>query len=197
MPVSKSKRKKGKSKGRRPLNGSLGAIFMPRFHIDNIEALITEAELACEIKLVRGECTYQDVASIRDILNMCTWSITYLDRITHQLSDDWVENQCKVFVAAQEAFHTFYMRGNAAGGVTDPTVRYIATGDECTRIRDGVIVAADVCHQLLRDSPIQFVKLFCRMKEFLGDHIGQKRIKFELDDLEHVIRRALNHGGRR
>lgn len=58
-------------------------------------------------------------------------------------------------------------------------------------------VAADVCHQMLRDRPIHFVKLFCRMKEFLGDHLGQKRIKFEIDDLEHVIRRALNHGGRR
>lgn len=195
MPVSKNKRKNGK--GKRRLNGSLGAIFMPNYHIDEIARLITEAELACEIKLVRGECVYQDVASIRDILNMCTWSITYLDRITHQLSPEWVENQCKVFMAAQEAFHTFYMRGNAAGGINDPTVRYIATGDECTRIRDGVLVAADVCHQMLRDRPIHFVKLFCRMKEFLGDHLGQKRIKFEIDDLEHVIRRALNHGGRR
>lgn len=189
MPKSKHRKKNGK----RPVKKNkemLSAIFIPQSDIDKVKSLFTQVELIAETKLHKGTCNFDDVAMIRDVLNMAAWSITYWGRMTKAvtLSEEWVEANADSFLKAQDAFHEFYQRGNELGGVDDPTVRYVCRGDELTAIKDGVLIAGDLCQQMLDESPIQFIRLFDAMKRFLRGK-GQGKLEFDGDKLAEQMKR--------
>ena len=48
-------------------------IWLPEEQINAIKNLFLHAEMIAEIKLVRGMCTYDDVACMRDTMNFCSW----------------------------------------------------------------------------------------------------------------------------
>lgn len=190
MPKSKHRVKKN---GKRPVKKNkemLSAIFLPKSDIDKVKSLFTQVELIAETKLQKGTCNFDDVAMIRDVFNMAAWSITYWGHMTKAvtLSEEWVEANADTFLKAQDAFHEFYQRGNELGGVDDPTVRYVCRGDELTAIKDGVLIAGDLCQQMLDDSPIQFIRLFDAMKRFLKGK-GQGKLEFDGDKLAEQMKR--------
>lgn len=192
MPKSKHRKN---SAGRRPVRKPktcYSMIFLPTEKIERIKNLFLEAEMIAEIKLVRGTCTYDDVACMRDTLNFCSWCSVYLYNITKTISDDWVEESYPKFCEAQTAFHTYYQRGIKAGALHNPDVRFVATGEESVKIRDGMIIAGDVCQQMLETAPKHFIRLFNAMKDFLSGR-GPGRLEFNSNELEQKIKHIL-HG---
>ena len=188
MPKSKHRLKKN---GKRPVKKNkecLSAIFVPPEDIEKLKSVFTDVELLTETKLHKGICTFDDVAQMRDVLNFCAWGTVYLAEICDTISEEWLEVNMPIFLKAQEAFHTFYGRGNAKGGVDDPTVRYVATGDELIAIKDGIAIGGDFCQQMLDEIPLQFLKLWFRMKSFLSDK-GAGKLEFDGDKLAQQIKR--------
>ena len=191
MPVSKPRVKKNGKRPTRKNKWMLDSIFLPEEKIKKVRELFTNVEMISETKLHRGVCNFDDVAMMRDVLNMCAWSSIYWAKVseTFKLSDEWIDENMPIFLKAQDAFHTFYSRGNSRGGIENPEIHYVATGDELTAIRDGIAVAGDLCQQMLNDSPIQFLRLFDAMKRFLR-HEGAGKLEFDGDKLAQSIRRS-------
>ena len=192
MPKSKHRKT---SSGRRPVHkpkACYSMIVLSQEKIEEIKNLFLGAEMTAEIKLVRGMCTYDDVACMRDTMNFCSWASVYLYNIAKTLSDDWINESYPRFCEAQQAFHTFYRRGIEAGGIDDPNVRFVATGDESVKIRDGMMIAADVCQQMLDTSPKHFIRLYNAMKDYLHGR-GPGRLEYDSRDLVPKIKRIL-HG---
>lgn len=190
MPKSKHRVKKN---GKRPVKKNkemLSAIFLPKEDIDKVKRIFTDVELIAETKLQRGLCNFDDVAMLRDVLNMCAWCSVYWAKVseTFKLTDEWIDANMPIFLKAQDAFHEFYKRGNDNGGVTNSSVRYVCRGDELTAIKDGVAFAGDLCQQMLDNSPIQFMRLFDAMKRFLC-HEGQGKLEFDGDKLAEQMKR--------
>lgn len=167
-------------------------IWLSKEKIDEIKRIFTNAEMIAEVKLVRGMCTYDDVAAMRDTMNFCSWCTVYLYNITKTLNDEWIEESYTKFLDAQDAFHTFYQRGIKAGALDNPEVRFVATGDESVKIRDGMLVAGDVCQQMLSTAPKHFIRLFCAMKDYLSGR-GPGRLEYNSNEIEQKIKRVL-HG---
>lgn len=118
MPKSKHRVKKN---GKRPVKKNkemLSAIFLPKSDIDKVKRIFTNVELIAETKLQRGLCNFDDVAMLRDVLNMCAWCSVYWAKVseTFKLTDEWIEANMPIFLKAQDAFHEFYKRGNDKGG---------------------------------------------------------------------------------
>lgn len=192
--MPKSKHRKNAS-GRRPVRkpkACYSMIFLPTEKIEQIKNLFLDAEMVAEIKLVRGMCNYDDVAAIRDTLNFCSWCSVYLYHIAKTINDDWVKESYPKFCEAQDAFHTFYQRGVQAGALDNPEVRFVATGEESVKIRDGMLVAGDVCQQMLSTAPKHFIRLFCAMKDYLAGR-GPGRLEFNSNEIEQKIKHVL-HG---
>lgn len=182
MPGNKKPRHKRKVKG------STCFLFIRQSDIDELKALLTNTELVVEMKLPTGQCTFADVALMRDVLNFCSWASLYKAQIAKDINPEWVEANREAFTKAQNAFTTFYARGNDKGGISDNTVRYVATGEELCALRDGIQIAADFWHQMLDETPIHVVKLFRAMKFFLEGK-GAGRLEFADDHLVEVMRK--------
>lgn len=192
MPKSKHRKN---SAGRRPVRKPktcYSMIFLPTEKIERIKNLFLEAEMIAEIKLVRGTCTYDDVACMRDTMNFCSWCSVYLYNITKTLNEDWIKDSYAKFLEAQDAFHTFYQRGIQAGALDNPEIRFVATGEESIKIRDGMLVAGDVCQQMLSTAPKHFIRLFCAMKDYLSGR-GPGRLEYNSNEIEQKIKHIL-HG---
>lgn len=166
-------------------------IWLPEEQITAIKNLFLHAEMVAEIKLVRGMCTYDDVACMRDTMNFCSWCSVYLYNITKTLNEDWIKDSYAIFLEAQDAFHTFYQRGIQAGALDNPEIRFVATGEKSVKIRDGMLVAGDVCQQMLTTSPKHFIRLFNAMKNYLEGR-GPGRIEFNSNELEQKIKHVLH-----
>lgn len=188
MPVSKKRKLKNGRKPVRKVKGFLDSIFMPQCRIDEIKSTFSQVELIAEVKLGTGGCTFDDVAKIRDVINACAWCATYKSSISKDLSDEWVEANWDIFLAGQEAFGTFYARGNLKGGIDDDSVRYVCTGEEFVKIRDAIAVAGDLCQQMLDKTPLTFNKLFSGMKTYVAD-MGVGKKEFDGDSLLKAMRR--------
>ena len=189
MPVSKSKRKCKNGKPVQKKNKTaISAIYLEKSGIEETRQLFEKAQLRCEMKIGTGECTFDDVALFRDCLNLSTWCLIYLDRVLQVVNDDWWQENEKTHQAACDAFHTFYARGNAKGGVRDQTVRYVATGTELTAIKDGLVVAGQIIDVMLDEHPQTFLSLYMGMKKFLKGR-GTGRLQFTAGDLEKAIRK--------
>ena len=192
MPKSKHRKN---AKGKKLVHKkkfTYSTIWLPEEQINAIKNLFLDAEMIAEIKLVRGMCTYDDVAIMRDTMNFCSWCSVYLYNITKTLNDEWIKDSYSVFLESQDAFHTFYQRGIKAGALDDPTVRFVATGEESVKIRDGMLVAGDVCQQMLDKAPKHFIRLFCAMKDYLAGR-GAGRLEYNSNEIEQRIKHAL-HG---
>lgn len=192
MPKSKHRKN---AKGKKLVHKkkfTYSTIWLPEEQINAIKNLFLHAEMVAEIKLVRGMCNYDDVAAMRDTLNFCSWASVYLHNITETINDVWVKESYPKFCEAQKAFHTFYRRGIEAGAIDDPNVRFVATGDESVKIRDGMLVAGDVCQQMLSTAPKHFIRLFCAMKDYLSGR-GPGRLEYNSNEIEQKIKRVL-HG---
>lgn len=187
MPKSKNKRKNGKATVQKNKR-ALSAIFLKQSAIDDVRQIFVEAQLKAEMKLGTGQCTFDDVALIRDCLNAGSWCLIYLDRITGDLNEEWFNSIQETFSKSKDAFHTFYWRGNNKGGVKDPTVRYVCTGDELTAIKDGVQVSCELIDDMLTNRPSIFLSLFFGMKKFLKGR-GTGRLEFTAAELEKAIRK--------
>lgn len=187
MPSSNNKRKNGKKVVRKNKK-ALSAIYLEQGAIDSVKQLFVEAQLRCELKLGTGQCTFDDVALFRDCLNISTWCIVYLDRILVCLNDEWWNANEAVYVKAKDAFHTFYWRGNSKGGTRDESVRYVATGEELTAIKDGLVLAGQIVDEMLENRPQIFMSMFVGMKKFLKGR-GTGRLEFTVADLEKAIRK--------
>ena len=166
-------------------------IWLPEKQITAIKNLFLHAEMVAEIKLVRGMCTYDDVACMLDTMNFCSWCSVYLYNITKTLNEDWIKDSYAIFLEAQDAFHTFYQRGIQAGALDNPEIRFVATGEKSVKIRDGMLVAGDVCQQMLTTSPKHFIRLFNAMKNYLEGR-GPGRIEFNSNELEQKIKHVLH-----
>ena len=186
MPKSKSRVKKNGKRPERKVKIVLPANFMPDHEREFLYNLFERVNLFAEVTLPMGRCTYKHATAIRDVINACVWSLTYLSG-NGLLADDWLDEQYPYVKELQNKFQTFYARGNAKGGMKDRSVRYVATGDELRAIRDGLIVANDgVCLEMIKTRPIIFKRLFLGMKEFL---LKDDKSEFEGDDLANAIKR--------
>lgn len=153
MPKSKHRKNAKGKKLQHKKKFTYSTIWLPEEQINAIKNLFLHAEMIAEIKLVRGMCDYDDVACMRDTMNFCSWCSVYLYNITKTLNEDWIEDSYKKFLEAQDAFHTFYQRGIKADAIDNPEIRFVATGEESVKIRDGMLVAGDVCQQMLSTAP--------------------------------------------
>lgn len=192
MPKSKHRKN---AKGKKLLHKkkfTYSTIWLPEEQINAIKNLFLHAEMVAEIKLVRGMCTYDDVACMRDTMNFCSWCSVYLYNITKTLNEDWIKDSYAKFLEAQDAFHTYYQRGIKAGAIENPDYRFVATGEESVKIRDGMLVAGDVCQQMLSTAPKHFIRLFCAMKDYLAGR-GPGRLEYNSNEIEQKIKRVL-HG---
>ena len=187
MPKSNNKRKNGKKVIQKPKK-AISAIYLEKAAIEEVRDLFEKAQLRCELKLGTGLCTFDDVALFRDCLNISTWCLIYLDRILKKLSDEWWSENEKVYEAAKDAFHTFYVRGNAQGGNKNEAIRYVATGTELTAIKDGLVLAGQIVDVMLDEHPQTFMSLYVGMKRFLKGR-GTGRLQFTASELEKAIRK--------
>ena len=186
MPVSKKRKLKNGKKPVRKAKGHLDSIFMPQWKIDNIKAQFSDISLLAEIKLGTGGCNFDDAAKIRDVINATAWVSTYKTMVSKDLSLEWVEENAQMFREGQDAFQSFYDRGNKLGGSKDPSVRYIATGDEFTKIKNIVMIGDYFISEMLEERPLTFCKLYDAMKQFLGEK-GLGRVHFDHKDILRIM----------
>lgn len=192
MPKSKHRKNAKGKKLQHKKKFTYSTIWLPEEQINAVKNLFLHAEMIAEIKLVRGMCDYDDVACMRDTMNFCSWCSVYLYNITQTLNEDWIKDSYAKFLEAQDAFHTFYQRGIQAGALDNPEIRFVATGEESVKIRDGMLVAGDVCQQMLSTAPKHFIRLFCAMKDYLAGR-GSGRLEYNSNEIEQKIKRVL-HG---
>lgn len=191
MPKSKSRRMKNGKPVAKKNKMAKSAIFLEKSAIQSVRNLYDKAQLKAEVTLGTGLCNFDDVAMIRDVINVATWCLIYLDRITMDLSPEWYEANQDTFEKGKDAFHSFYARGNAKGGVTDKSVRYVCTGEELTAIKDCVLVAGEIITEMIDNRPQKFVSLFKHMKEFLFSQGTGRRLIYTAADIEKVIRKQV------
>lgn len=191
MPKSKSRRKKNGKPVVKKNKMAKSAIFLEQAAIESVESLYNKAYLKAELTLGAGMCNFDDIALIRDVINVATWCLIYLDRITMDLSPEWYEANQDAFDKGKNAFHSLYSRGNEMGGVTDKSVRYVCTGEELTAIKECVSIAGQIIDEMITNRPQKFVALFQGMKRFLVSHRTGRRLIFTAADIEKVIRKQV------
>lgn len=188
MPVSKKRKLKNGRKASRNCHGHLSTLFMPQWRIDRVKERFSDISLIAELKLGTGACNYHDVSLLRDVINATAWVSMYRIHITKDLNPDWLDANSKLFSEGQDAFQTFYERGCKKGAAKDPTIRFVASGDEFTKIKDVVAIGYDFVREMLEEKPLTFCKLFDAMKQWLGEK-GFGRRGINEDDILKIMQR--------
>lgn len=138
MPVSKKKRKSGKTHGSRERTYFTMSTFNTE-KIGTIVDAIQRAELAVEMKLHKGDCTYNDLGAVRDVMDSAQIALLNRKCFDQSVVDEYVP----LFIKATEAIYAIAKRAQDRG-----LGSLIGTAEEIAAIRDSLIPSA----QLVRES---------------------------------------------
>lgn len=151
MPVSKKPRK-GRDHRRPPLS----ALWVTPKAIARLRQIFIDLNLHCLAKLHRGLMDKDDIACLRDAINLARIGI---------ISRTWIdfEDSAEAVGMVQrtaEAFESFYQRWIDTGKAT-------CTGDELRAFNDGIPVLIDFILDSLDVYPHRVLKEFWGMKQLV------------------------------
>lgn len=156
MPASKKPRKRYH---RKPVR----TMAVSQADIDNLQAMLTDIALRSEIKLPRGNATYEDVKLINVLLNHA---------MTGVLSREWLDvterdNACRMIDAGGEALRNMVKKAHQRARETGKAPRYVCTAAELNLIRDGVALARQFLSDSYEVAPNRTIREYYAMRTLI------------------------------
>lgn len=143
MPRSVNKRKNGKVKKSVPKTYFVMSTFNKK-SIATIVDAITSAEVAVEMKLHRGKCSYNDLGAVREVSDAA--QIALLNRDC--FSDETVDEFIPLFIKCTEAIYAVARRAKER-----KDGKLVCNADELEHIRDHFIPAAQLVRESFKSCP--------------------------------------------
>ena len=196
MPVSKKKRKSGKVHKSESRTYFVMSTFNKE-RIGTIVGAITMAELAIEMKLHKGECTYNDMGAVRDVLDASQIALLNRRCFTQEQVDEFVP----LFVKATESIYAIAKRAQERN-----TDRLIGTADEVAAIRDYFIPAAalvresfEVCPRTMLHEWELMLKLHLKATDKPFVELSRAQVRKEIQNMvgnagHYIQKRYCNEG---
>ncbi|QTI81467.1 hypothetical protein IAI58_19180 (plasmid) [Roseomonas marmotae] len=170
MPTSKKPRKRYV-----PRHRPQYAQFLPQRTKDDLTEIFTNIELIVEVKLPRGTLCQQDVAMMRDYLNLGT----ALLHLGHHIPQEFILEVDKVWRETQDAFGALYRRSRETGC-------YTAYASEIVTLRDGFAQIGEVIRFEFEHEPAWLLDVFHGVK-IVTDGKGYQRMSVDMDALERKV----------
>lgn len=170
MPTSKKPRKKYVPRLRPQY-----AQFLPQRTKDELSEIFTNIEIIVEVKLPRGTLCKQDVAMMRDYLNLGT----ALLHLGHQIPPEFALEVDRVWRSTQDAFGALYRRSRE-------TDCYTAYATEINALRDGFAQIGEVIRFVFEREPAWLLDVFHGVK-VVTDGKGYQRVSVDMDALERKV----------
>ena len=144
MPKSDNKRKKSGQKKRSAERTYFQLSTFNRDKIKTIIDAITMAELAVELKLHSGDCSYNDIGCVRDVMDAAQIALLNRKCFTQEQVNEFVP----LFVKGTESIYSICRRAQDRN-----SDRLVGTAEEIEAIRDHFIPAAALVRESFEVCP--------------------------------------------